>query len=130
MMLPNAQPKGRPSIFDKRDTSRERMTLRRSVYAAVDARDHRECRCCGRRESLHHHHLTFRSKGGGDCTTNVLLLCRFCHALLHARQLWILGKNADKRLTFEVHEAAVVDLFGVKPVPRDVRIITNGKASV
>ena len=130
-MLPNAQPRPRPAIFDKRDAKRDRETIRRSVYAAVNVRDERACRCCGRKagndESLHHHHLTFRSKGGWDETANVLLLCVFCHAALHARQLWILGKNADRRLTFEVHEAAVIDLFGVKPVPRDVRIVTESK---
>jgi len=128
-MLPNAQPKGRPSIFDKRDVKRDRDAVRRSVYAAVDARDERACRCCGRREKLHHHHLTYRSKGGGDETSNILLLCQFCHALLHARQLWILGKNADKRLTFEVAEAAVVDLFGVKELPKAVSIITASRTT-
>lgn len=127
MALPNAQPKGRPSCFDKRDQSREKLNLQRSVYAAVSSRDDHRCRCCARRESLHHHHLVFRSRQGADSTENVLLLCRYCHALLHARQLWILGKDADKRLTFEVHESAVVDLFGVKPVPRDVRITTGSR---
>jgi hypothetical protein len=128
-MLPNAQPKGRPSIFDKRDVKRDREAVRRSVYAAVDARDERACRCCGRREKLHHHHLTYRSKGGGDETSNVLLLCQFCHALLHARQLWILGKNADRRLTFEITEAAVVDLFGVKELPKGVSIVTASRTT-
>lgn len=128
-MLPNAQPRPRPSVFDKRDLKRDRESVRRSVYAAVDARDERACRCCGRREKLHHHHLTFRSKGGGDCVENVLLLCVLCHALLHARQLWILGKNADKRLTFEIAEAAVVDLFGTKELPKHVHIITASRAS-
>ena len=127
LMLPNAQPRPRPAVFEKRDISRERMALRRTVYAAVDARDERSCRCCGRREKLHHHHLTFRSKGGGDETSNVLLLDVLCHALLHARQLWILGKNADKRLTFEIAEAAVIDLFGTKQVPRDVRIVAPSR---
>ena len=127
-MLPiTPQPKGRPAIFDKRDVKRDRESIRRSVYAAVDARDERQCRCCGRREKLHHHHLTFRSKGGGDCVENVLLLCVLCHALLHARQLWIFGKDACRRISFEIHEAAVVDLFGTKPVPRDVRIVTTVK---
>lgn len=131
MALPNAQPRQRPAVFDKRDLRRDRENLRRSVYAQVNVRDERACRCCGRKaagnESLHHHHLTFRSRGGGDETGNILLLCVFCHALLHARQLWILGKNADKRLTFEVDERAVVDLFGVKQVPRDVRIVTEAR---
>jgi hypothetical protein len=126
-MLPNAQPRPRPAVFDKRDERRDRERIRRSVYAAVSARDEHRCRCCGRKESLHHHHLVFRSKQGGDTTENVLLLCVLCHALLHARQLWILGKNADKRLTFELHERAVVDLFGVRPVPRDVRIVVESR---
>ena len=126
-MLPNAQPKPRPAIFNKRDVRRERETIRRSVYAAVSARDEHQCRCCGRKESLHHHHLTFRSKGGGDETSNICLLDAGCHAMLHARQLWILGKNADRRLTFEVAEAAVVDLFGVKELPKHVHIITASR---
>jgi hypothetical protein len=45
--------------------------------------------------------------------------------MLHARQLWIFGKNADTRLTFEIHEAAVVDLFGVRPLPPHVKITTD-----
>lgn len=121
----NPQPRTRPAVFDKRDTAREKEARKRSVYTAVDLRDSRRCRCCGRREKLHHHHLVFRSKQGADSSENVLLLCVFCHALLHAKQLWIFGKNADKRLTFEIHEAAVVDLFGTKTLPRDVRIVAG-----
>lgn len=126
-MLPNACPKPRPQIFDKRDVKREVENRRRSVYAAVDQRDQRQCRCCGRREKLHHHHLTFRSKGGMDETSNICLLCSYCHALLHARQLWVMGKNADKRLTWEIHESAVVDLFGTRELPRDVRIVVESR---
>lgn len=118
-------PKGRPAIFDKRDAQRERDRIQKAVAFAVSERDGRACRCCARKDGLHHHHLVFRSRGGADSTENELLLCKFCHALIHARQLWILGKNADKRLTFEIHEAAVVDLFGTKPLPSHVRIITS-----
>lgn len=121
------QPKPRPSVFDKRDQQREKLTRQRSVYAAVDYRDEHRCRCCGRKDHLHHHHIVFRSKQGPDCTENVVLLCTFCHALLHARQLWILGKNADKRLTFEIDERAVIDLFGTKELPRDVRMVTGSR---
>ena len=69
----------------------------------------------------------FRSKGGPTSTENECLLCQYCHALIHARQLWILGKNADKRLTFEIHEAAVVDIFGSRTLPAHVRIVTNSR---
>ena len=123
------QPKPRPQCFDKRDRRRERDTLQRAVAMAVSDRDEHRCRCCGRREKLHHHHLTFRSKGGVHSTENELLLCQFCHALIHARQLWIFGKNADKRVTFEIHEAAVVDIFGTKPLPAHVRIVTGSRKS-
>jgi hypothetical protein len=55
-----------------------------------------------------------------------VLLCAYCHALIHARQLWIIGTNADSaKLSFEIHEAAVIDLFGSKTLPRRVRIITT-----
>lgn len=126
-MMLNPQPRSRPRIFDKRDEKREAEQIRRAVYAAVDARDQRRCRCCGRREKLHHHHLTFRSKGGQDTTQNLVTLDALCHALLHARQLWILGKDADTRLSFHIDEAAVVDLFGTRQVPRDVHIVTGSR---
>jgi hypothetical protein len=45
--------------------------------------------------------------------------------MLHARQLWIFGKNADTRLTLDVHESAVVDLFGTRTLPAHVRIVTD-----
>jgi predicted restriction endonuclease len=126
-MLPTAQPRQRPAIFDKRDQAREKLSRQRSIYAAVNERDQRQCRCCGRKaargESLHHHHIVFRSKRGADSTENLLLLCVWCHSLIHARQLWILGKNADKRLSFEIDERAVVDVFGSRELPRDVRIL-------
>lgn len=119
-------PKPRPRFFDKRDEQREAERQKRSAYAAVDARDQHRCRCCGRK-ATHKHHIQFRSRGGSDLSSNLLSLCQGCHALIHARQLWIIGSNADKRLQFEIHESAVVDVFGTKPVPRDVRIIVESR---
>lgn len=126
-MIAMLLPKPRPRVLEKRDTAREKLAVLRRVYLAVDLRDDRKCRCCGRRDALHKHHITFRSKGGNDTTENLVTLDAVCHALLHARQLWILGKNADKRLTFEIHESAVVDVFGTKPLPRDVRIVVESR---
>lgn len=126
-MLPNAQPKPKPAILDKRETQREIAAMERAVRKAVGLRDARACRCCGSKDGLHLHHLTFRSRGGKWSTENIVTLCAICHALLHARQLWIFGKNADKRLTFEISEAAVVHVFGTKPVPRDVRITAEAR---
>jgi hypothetical protein len=126
-MLPNAQPKARPAVFDKRDRQREQDRIQKAIAFQVGERDHYSCRCCGRKEKLHRHHLTFRSRGGMDSTENELMLCKYCHALIHARQLWILGKNADKRVTFEIHEAAVVDIFGTRELPAHVRIVTESR---
>lgn len=117
--------KGRPSVFDKRDVKRERENEQRSVAHQVSVRDERKCRCCGRSEGLHHHHLHFKSRGGKNTVENELLVCKFCHALIHARQLWVLGLNANKRVTFEIHESAVVEIFGTKPLPAHVRIVTD-----
>lgn len=122
-------PKPRPSVFDKRDQQRERENIQRAVAASVSARDGHVCRCCGRREGLHHHHLTYRSRGGRNSTENECLLCKFCHALIHARQLWILGSNADRHLQFEIDERAVVDIFGNKELPRHVRMVPAAQAS-
>lgn len=123
-MLPNAQPRPRPRVFDKRESARDKLTKLRSVYAIVSERDKRQCRCCGRKDGLHHHHVVWRSMGGKDTRENLVLLCAGCHGLVHARQIGIEGSNADERLIFEIHEAAVKDVFGNKVVPRDVRIVT------
>ena len=121
------QPKLRPRVLEQRDAKRALSTMERAVRVAVQARDGRRCRCCGRRDGLHLHHLTFRSKGGKWRTENIVMLDAICHALLHARQLWIIGKDADKRLTFEVHEAAVLDVFGTRCLPSHVRIVTGSR---
>lgn len=129
-------PKPRPAILSKRDEQREREREKRSVYTQVAARDERRCRCCGRsgsyeatgsEKALHRHHLTYRSKQGADSTENLITVCRVCHALIHARQLWPIGTNADRRVMFEIHEAAVVDAFGTKTLPPHVRIVTASR---
>lgn len=122
-------PKPRPHVFTKREAKRERENNQRSVWMAVSIRDQHKCRCCGRSDGLHHHHIVYRSKGGGESTDNVLLLCSYCHALVHTKQLWVLGTNADRRLAFEIHEAAVLDIFGHKVLPAHVHIVTDSRAT-
>ncbi len=119
--------KPRPRIFEKRQQKRDASAMERAVRAAVNIRDHRRCRCCGGKDGLHQHHLTYRSRGGAWSTENIVTVCAGCHALIHARQLWTLGKNADKRITFEIHEAAVVDIFGTRELPPHVRIVTESR---
>jgi len=80
----------------------------------------RRCVHCGRRLGLHIHHVRFRSNGGADDLTNLLCLCRLCHASLHAKSLEVfrdsLGelywrRKADKLaalLADEVKELAAI----------------------
>lgn len=87
----------------------------REIAQAVDARDGRQCRCCDKRSDPgasglltrgHRHHLTYRSAGGQDDTSNLVTLCARCHDDEHHSRLWITGPNpewpvdADGPLTF------------------------------
>jgi hypothetical protein len=121
------QPKGRARVFEKRDLQRERKRVRDAVREAIKARDGYACRCCGRKDHVRQdpHHLRFSSLGGADTTENEILLCAFCHAAIHARQIYVLGNNADKLILFDVHEAIVQDIFGTRRLPLHCRIITD-----
>jgi hypothetical protein len=131
----NACPKPRPHILDRIAAKRAAEGMKREVYAKVDARDGKRCRCCGRKGNpnatttigrLHRAHIQDASRGGQIETANLATLCWICHALEHAKQLWFRGTNADDvRLGFDIHEAAAVEVFGTKPVPRHVHIIAQ-----
>ena len=41
------------------------------------------CCICGIKENLHHHHITPRTKNGGDEETNMITLCIEHHAWIH-----------------------------------------------
>lgn len=82
----------------------------KAVCAAVAVRDGGRCRVCRRAlDTLtlggDCHHIVFRSQGGRDETSNVVLLCRACHDKVHARVLWISG-NADPGGLLTIREAA------------------------
>lgn len=132
VMLPNACPKPKPRIFEKRDERRDAEALKRQVYAEVDARDQRRCQCCGRRGNpnavealgrIHRHHILEASRGGPMTAANILSVCALCHSLIHAKQLWVIGKDANRGVRFEIHEAAVVEVFGNRVLPKHVRIV-------
>lgn len=50
-----------------------------SVKLMVCNLDHWRCRGCGA-DTIQPHHIIFRSQGGKDDITNVILLCPECHA--------------------------------------------------
>lgn len=88
---------------DKADDAQWRLCCQ-----LVDARDHRTCRCCGRRTSPddvgllrgHRHHIVYRSAGGLDESRNVVTLCATCHDAEHVKRTLDIDGNADTGLTF------------------------------
>ena len=88
----------------------------RDVYRLVTARDKRKCRACLNQADPsaldmlkrgHHHHIVFRSAGGTDESSNLMLACARCHAAIHAHRLTVTG-NADEQLTFSTEVATWV----------------------
>lgn len=56
------------------------MSLDKALVATVCKRDKWMCRHCHNRSGgLHPHHVIFRSQGGKDNLSNLLLLCACCH---------------------------------------------------
>lgn len=113
-LIRNAPPKPArgTALLKKAKAKTDQATTQRKVYATVNARDKYRCRACGDHchpyvsEALkkgHHHHVRFRSRGGADHSSNVCLLCAFCHAFVHDHKLIVTG-NADSSLTCSTEE--------------------------
>jgi Pyruvate/2-oxoacid:ferredoxin oxidoreductase delta subunit len=94
-------------VEEKRERKADQDKAWREVTATVRAREAHHCRLCGRRCSPSAvsmldrgdvHHLTYRSRGGDADSSNLALLCRGCHADIHAGKLRVEG-NADECLT-------------------------------
>ena len=55
----------------------------RLLVKQVLGRDGWRCRSCGSRNSLHIHHIVFRSQQGPDEAWNLITLCSSCHDGVH-----------------------------------------------
>ena len=55
----------------------------RTLCKAILQRDGWKCRSCGMRNSLHVHHIVFRSQQGPDEAWNLITLCNACHDGVH-----------------------------------------------
>jgi 5-methylcytosine-specific restriction endonuclease McrA len=95
---PIPKPQSRASQKKASDRSKERNWL--MVRSLVMVRDHYRCRCCHTPEKVEVHHIKFRSRGGEDTTPNLCVLCRVCHAEMHAYRLYVEGDDANKPLRF------------------------------
>lgn len=56
------------------------------VRSSVIDRDNGCCRVCAG-PGGHVHHVDYRSEGGSDSETNLVLLCHECHALVHSSKV-------------------------------------------
>lgn len=118
----------------------DEKALENRVNQLVDQRDKKTCRCCGRSgnphsttllERIHRHHIRYRSAVGEESSANKVSLCAWCHAAEHAGQLDIIGEDANGLLAFEIEEAAVVAIFGTRPLPPQVHIVLpNGERQI
>lgn len=90
-------------VEGRRERKRVSDSEWRACCKGVDVRDKGRCRVCGRRgnpesasllDRLHRHHITMRSKGRDDSTSNVVSVCSDCHAELHRHVMDIRG-DAD-----------------------------------
>jgi 5-methylcytosine-specific restriction endonuclease McrA len=93
-------PKPEPRATTKARRQRQQAKADRAVYAAVTARDGTCCRVCkvhlmfGFASLLRRHHIVYPSKGGKTTTSNVVTVCPFCHADIHAGRIRLSG-DAD-----------------------------------
>lgn len=94
-----------PRFVTRLIQKREAAKALRHASARVRRRDGGKCRCCGR-PGTEVHHVVFRSMGGSDDPSNLVLLCARDHSAIHQHALKIYGTDANKRLTFEWHPDA------------------------
>jgi hypothetical protein len=123
----------KPRIFEKVEERKAVDKQKRDTYREIDARDGRRCRCCGRKGNpnavgalgrIHRCHIHDAGTQGAMSAKNLVSLCWLCASLETAKQLFIIGTDANREdLRFEIMDAAVVDIFGERELPPNVRII-------
>lgn len=91
MIRPIAKPT--PRLVEKMLKKREREREAIRVRAAVRRRDGGKCRACGK-PAFETHHIRYRSHGGGDTESNLVLLCDADHRAVHGHALRIIGTDA------------------------------------
>lgn len=100
----------RGSLADERAARKaDVLRKRRNAYRLVDARDHNQCRCCGRpvyvNDSLidkrEHHHINGRGREDSETTKNICLVCAACHRLLTEGLFLRISGDADGELLIE-----------------------------
>lgn len=80
--------KPRPRVLTRAEKAQEAARQLRQALAFVKKRDGGKCRACHKPGSQAHH-LVYRSHGGSDEPSNLLLTCLNCHRLIHAKVLLV-----------------------------------------
>jgi 5-methylcytosine-specific restriction endonuclease McrA len=110
-----------PHVIKKDADAKTDDRAERAVKKAVDARDGKQCRCCGRRGDpeaktalgkIHRAHIKDASLGGPYVARNLVSLCWICHALVHAKKFWFVGTNANKPMRFRIEATVIKKVFG------------------
>ena len=98
------QPRPRPRLLDRRALTATKARQWRETRRVVLQRDGHRCRACGQAHGLEVHHVVMRSLGGKDVASNLIALCRDCHASVHGHVLilrWNGQGNPARTVTFQ-----------------------------
>jgi 5-methylcytosine-specific restriction endonuclease McrA len=91
----------------KRALDKAQADVWRAICEAVFKRDQGLCRVCGRgvqrlngdpHRRAETHHIRYRSAGGSDESSNLILTCGFCHYYEHQHRIDISG-DGDRVVT-------------------------------
>lgn len=101
-----------PSFIRPSKRTAAKNRAKRANYAKVcrevDARDRGRCRMCGRAVLVgcrHHHHIVYRSRGGKDVASNLILVCGPCHRDIHDGRLKVTGTACNLNTTWRREDA-------------------------
>ncbi len=83
-LIRNAPAKPKPRLLIKQRKAALKEANWRTVSAAVRKRDKGKCRACGK-PGTQIHHVVYRSHGGKDEASNLILTCSRCHSAIHAK---------------------------------------------
>ncbi len=88
-------------------SSKKRVGIPPEIRQAVKERDRKRCRRCGNKNGIQLHHVVYKSSGGEDLSTNLLVLCQGCHFTMHQdKRVWqpillMMLSDQEKNMTVE-----------------------------
>jgi hypothetical protein len=83
-------------------------TISQKTKDYVYKRDGGKCVCCLSLHKLSYHHITPVSENGTNHLSNIILVCKSCHNLIHSSQMMVFKQ--DKKIKFK-HKSPQVKTF-------------------